>query len=152
MSQLANTQPEKSVRASDSKRQNLFLTIVFWVVQVMLAVLFLLMGSMKIVTPVEVFLAQMAIPLPGLLIKFIGVAEVAGALGLIFPALLRIKPGLTPLAACGLIIIMIGAVTITVLGGDVVSALFPLVVGLLAAFIAYGRKTSLVKLFQGNKR
>jgi hypothetical protein len=66
-------------------------------------------------------------------------AEVLGALGLILPGLLRIRPGLTPLAATGLVIIMIGATVITLLGGETAAALISLVVGLLAAFVAYGR-------------
>jgi hypothetical protein len=64
---------------------------------------------------------------------------VLGAIGLILPALLRIRPGLTPLAAAGLVIIMIGATVINVMGGDVAPAVITVVVGLLAVFIAYGR-------------
>jgi hypothetical protein len=64
---------------------------------------------------------------------------VLGAIGLILPWLLRIRPILTPLAAAGLVIIMTGATVITGLGGDVAQALFPLIVGLLAASVAYGR-------------
>ena len=75
-------------------------------------------------------------PLPGPFVRFIGVAEVLGA---ILPGLLRIRPGLTPLAAAGLVIIMIGATVINVLGSDVASALISLVVGLLSVFVAYGR-------------
>lgn len=71
--------------------------------------------------------------------RFIGVAEVLGAMGLILPGLLGIRPGLTPLAAAGLVIIMIGATAVTLLSGDVMTALIPLVVGLLSAFVAYGR-------------
>jgi len=77
--------------------------------------------------------------MPGLFLRFIGVAEMLGGLGLIFPALLRIRPGLTPLAAAGLVIIMIGATAVTLAVGPVAPALIPLVVGLLAAFVAYGR-------------
>ncbi len=77
--------------------------------------------------------------LPGLLVRFIGGCEVLGALGLILPGLLRIRPGLTPLAAAGLVIIMIGATVLTFAGDGVMPALFPLVVGILAAFVAYGR-------------
>ena len=85
--------------------------------------------------------AQMRVPLPGLFLQFIGVAEVAGAFGLILPGLLRIRPGLTPLAGACLVIIMIGATVVTLLGGDVAAALFPLVVGLLCAAVAYGRRS-----------
>jgi hypothetical protein len=78
-------------------------------------------------------------PLPGPFMRFIGVAEVLGALGLILPGLTGIRPGLTPLAAAGLVIIMIGATVLTAAGSGIVPALFPLVVGLLLAFVAYGR-------------
>src|SRR5713101_2009155 len=78
-------------------------------------------------------------PLPGLFLRFIGVAEVLGAIGLILPGLLRIRPALTPLAAAGLVIIMIGATALTLVAGDVAPGLISLVVGLLAAFVAYGR-------------
>jgi hypothetical protein len=79
------------------------------------------------------------VPLPGLFVRFIGVAEVLGGIGLILPGLLRIQPGLTPLVAAGLVIIMTGATVITLVGGDVAPALIPLVVGPLSAFVAYGR-------------
>jgi len=52
---------------------------------------------------------------------------------------LRIRPGLTPLAAAGLVIIMIGATVITVLGGDVAPAVVPMIVGLLSLTVVYGR-------------
>jgi hypothetical protein len=84
-------------------------------------------------------MAQMPVPLPGLFLQLIGVAEVLGGLGLVLPGLLRIRPGLTPLAAAGLTIIMIGATVLTLMSGEVGLALIPLVVGLFAAFVAYGR-------------
>jgi DoxX-like family len=108
-----------------------------WIVQGLLALLFLFAGGMKLVLPLEALTEQT--PLPGLFVRFIGVAEVLGAIGLIVPGLLRIRPGLTPLAAVGLVIIMIGATVLTLAGGEVAAALIPLVVGLLLAFIAYYR-------------
>lgn len=117
------------------------LHITLWVVQVLLALLFIWAGGIKLVLPLE----QLAGPpgsvvLPGWFVRFIGVAELLGGLGLILPALLRIRPGLTPLAAAGLVIIMIGAVGITIAGGvNVGLAAIPGVTGLLAAFVAYGR-------------
>lgn len=123
------------------KRQNKIMLTTLWSIQGLLALIFLFAGSMKLLMPIEMITSQMSVPLPGLFIQFIGVAEVAGALGLILPLLLRIKPILTPLAATGLVIVMVGATVVTIMGGDVVSALLPLVVGLLAAFIIYGRRS-----------
>jgi hypothetical protein len=113
------------------------MTYALWIVQGLLALLFLWAGGIKLVLPLEK-LAGPA-PLPGLFLRFIGVAEVLGAIGLILPGLLRIRPGLTPLAAAGLVIIMIGATVLSLASGDVAMALIPLVVGLLAALVAYGR-------------
>ena len=108
-----------------------------WIVQGLLALLFLWAGGIKLVLPLEELTGP--IPMPGLFLRFIGVCEVLGALGLILPGLLRIQPGLTPLAAAGLVIIMIGATAITLASGQGARAVIPLVVGLLATFVAYGR-------------
>jgi hypothetical protein len=94
---------------------------------------------MKFIMSVEDMNAQSKIALPGLFIHFIGVCEILGGIGLILPWLLGIKPKLTPLAAVGLVIIMIGAVVLTVAGGDIGPAMVPAVVGLLAGFVAWGR-------------
>jgi uncharacterized membrane protein YphA (DoxX/SURF4 family) len=118
------------------------MNIVLWIIQGLLALLFLFAGGTKLIIPPDV-LAAMGSPnqvhLPGLLIRFIGVCEVLGALGLILPGLLRIKPWLTPLAAAGLVIIMIGAIVLTVIGDGVGAAVVPFVTCLLTAFVAYGR-------------
>jgi hypothetical protein len=58
---------------------------------------------------------------------------------MILPRLLGIRPGLTPLAAAGLVIVMIGATVYTVAAGQIVSAIIPLVVGILCAVVASGR-------------
>jgi len=113
------------------------MTYALWVVQGLLALLFLFAGGMKLVLPIEAM--QDPVALPGLFLRCIGVAEVLGALGLILPGLLRIRPGLTPLAAAGLVIIMTGATVVTVAGGQLAPALLSVVVGLLAAFVAVGR-------------
>src|SRR5438094_6707125 len=113
------------------------MNIALWIVQGLLAALFLFAGGMKLVLPLDKLTGPF--PLPGWFIRFIGVCEVLGALGLVVPGLFRIRRGLTPLAAAGLVIIMIGATVITLIGGDLMAAVISLIVGLLAAFVAYGR-------------
>ena len=117
---------------------------ILWIIQVLLALLFLWAGGLKLVLPIEMLKGPIA--LPEFFLRFIGVAEVLGAIGLILPWLLRIRPELTPLAATGLVIIMIGATVITLIGGAVAPALIPLVVGLLAASVAYGRRQAAVQI------
>jgi uncharacterized membrane protein YphA (DoxX/SURF4 family) len=115
------------------------MNIALWIIQALLALLFLFAGGVKLVMPIEEMMKQMPLPLPGWFIRFTGIVEVLGAIGLILPWLLRIRPGLTPLAAAGLVIVMIGATAYTLAAVDVPSALMPLVVGFFCAFIAYGR-------------
>ena len=112
------------------------MNLALWIVQALLALLFLYAGGLKLILPVEEMTAQ--IPMPGSLLRFIGACEVLGAIGLILPGLLRIRTGLTPLAA-GLVIIMIGATVVTLMYMPPSWALLPVVTGLLAAFVAYGR-------------
>jgi uncharacterized membrane protein YphA (DoxX/SURF4 family) len=127
------------VIGSTSKPRNAAL----WVVQVLLAALFLFAGSTKLLLPIEV-LTSMGSPnqivLPGWFIRFIGMAEVLGAIGLILPRLLKIRPQLAVLAATGLVIIMIGATSLTFAADGFAPALFPMVVGVLAGSVAYGRR------------
>src|SRR3954453_4297069 len=113
------------------------LGITLWVVQGLLAALFLFAGGVKLVATA----AQMQGPpdLPLWFLRFIGVCEVSGALGLVLPGIFRTRTGLTPLAAAGLVVIMIGATVLTATSMGVPMALTPLVVGILAAWIAYAR-------------
>ncbi len=115
------------------------MNVALWIVQVLLAALFIFAGVMKFVMPIEEMTKQMPVAMPGWFLRFIGVAELAGGLGLILPSLLRTKTWLTPLAAWGLMIIMVGAVGLGLVAGDIMGALMPLVVGLLLVFVAYGR-------------
>jgi uncharacterized membrane protein YphA (DoxX/SURF4 family) len=113
------------------------MTYALWTMQVLLAALFVFAGGMKLVMPIEEMTKEIA--MPGAFLRFIGVVELLGGLGLILPGLLRIRPGLTPLAAAGLVVIMVGATVLTLKTGSVAMALMPLVVGLLSAFVAWGR-------------
>lgn len=119
------------------------MNIVLWIIQILLALLFLFAGGSKLVMSAEQ-MQNLASPnqvhLPILFIRFIGVVELLGGLGLVLPGLLGMKMGLTPLAAIGLTIVMVGAVIITIAGDGIVMAITPLIVGLLCAFVAYGRR------------
>jgi hypothetical protein len=110
--------------------------VLLWVCQGLLAALFLFAGGMKLAIPAE----KLASPqFSGEFLHFIGLVEVLGAFGLILPGLFRIGPRLTPLAAAGLVIIMVGATYLAATTGPIVGAAVPFITGVLAAFIAYGR-------------
>ena len=111
--------------------------VALWTIQGALALLFLFAGVMKFVMPIEMMTETS--PLPAWFFYFIGVCEVLGALGLTLPGAARVKTGLTPLAAAGLVIIMVGATTMTFGMGGVEAAWFPFVVGVLLAIVVYGR-------------
>src|SRR4051794_3473907 len=109
-----------------------------WTLQWLLALFFALgSGAPKLFLPLDTL--PMPLPLPELFLRFVGVAEGLGGLGLVLPGLLRIRPGLTPLAAAGLGLVTIGAPVYQLAAGQPGNAVFAVVVGLLAAFVAYGR-------------
>lgn len=116
------------------------MNIALWIVQGLMGALFLFAGSFRFTMPIDELEALSG--LPGAFILFISVCEILGGLGLLLPGMQKIRTGLTPLAAAGLTIIMIGAVVLTaagVGGADPVLAAIPGVIGLLTAFVAYGR-------------
>ena len=114
------------------------MTYALWIIQGLLALLFIFSGVMKFMIPVEEMTKQMPM-FSGLFIHFIGVCEILGALCLILPGLFRIKTVLTPIAASCLVVIMIGATVVTLQIHGAAQASGPAVVGLLLVFVAYGR-------------
>ena len=105
-----------------------------WVAQGLVAVVFACAGGSKLLTPPETL--AMLSPFPVSFILFIGVCEVLGALGLILPLALKVRPEVTVLAAVGLTVIMVGATLSTL-------ALLPAGLGVLTALVAYGRRSLL---------
>jgi uncharacterized membrane protein YphA (DoxX/SURF4 family) len=105
---------------------------------VLLAAAVVMAGSMKLMTP-SADLAQQMPDLPVALIRFIGIAEIAGAIGLILPAAMRIRPALTPLAAIGLAVIMLLAGAFHLSRGELSSLPVVFALGGLALFVAWGR-------------
>ena len=115
-----------------------FANRVLWTLQTLAAGMFLFAGSTKFsMSPEQLQQGPMSLPLG--FIYFIGICELLGALGLLLPGLLRIHTSLTPLAAAGLTIIMVGATTVTVIAMAGAAAMFPAIVGIVTASIVYGR-------------
>ncbi len=118
------------------------MNIVLWILQILLALMFCFAGGTKLILPMSMLQDMSppnAIVFPGWFIRFIGVCEVLGALGLVLPGVFKTRQYLTPLAAVGLIIIMIGATVTNMMGVGASMALIPLVYALLLGFVAYGR-------------
>ncbi|MFN8476021.1 MAG: DoxX family protein [Anaerolineae bacterium] len=120
-----------------SKKTN----VVLWIAQWALALFFILASGLpKLMSP---FLPEgsipMPLPLPMWFVLLIGTLEVLGGLGLILPGILHLRPELTPLAAVGLMLVAEGATVYNLAAGLGGSALFAVVIGLVAACIAYGR-------------
>jgi hypothetical protein len=111
-------------------------SIALWVIQTLLAALFIFAGGMKLVLPIAV-LTQQA-PIPGAILRAIGVLELLGGFGLILPGLFRLRGALTSLAAAGLILIMSGATAATLATGQP-GAIVPVIVGVLLLAVGYGR-------------
>ena len=110
-----------------------------WMIQGLLALVFLFAGGMKLVLPLEAMAGPIAFP--GWFMRFIGVAEVLGGLGLVLPGALGIHEELTPVAAAGLVVIMTGATIVSLSAMGATAASVPFVVGVLAGVVAYARST-----------
>jgi hypothetical protein len=127
--------------APEAGRSSRVLGAALWLAQILLAAAFLLVGYTHAFSPIAVAIARApwAASLPVPLLRFIGVVELAGALGVILPAATRIQPRLTPLAAAGLATIMVLAIPFHLMRGEMKEIVINLVLGTLAAFVAWGR-------------
>lgn len=116
---------------------------VLWIVQILLALAFVMAGVLKVTQPIPKLMERMKYIEnlnPRSLVRVIGALELLGGLGIILPAITGILPWLTPLAAAGLVLTMIGAIVLHVIRRDSFALYLPsLVLGLLAAFVLYGR-------------
>jgi putative oxidoreductase len=112
-----------------------------WTAQILLALLFLGAGLVKSTQPLDV-LAQ-SMPWvgysPGALVRFVGISEILGAIGLVAPAATRVLPWLTPLAAAGIVTIMALAIPMHATHGELGGIPVNLAIGAMAAFVTWGR-------------
>jgi putative oxidoreductase len=130
-----------SVRVSGDVRPSKALHLALWVVQGLLGAMFLAVGAMKATQPIAALVDTLGWPaaVPAALVRVIGVAEFLGGLGLILPAAIRVKPMLTPLAGVGLAMVVVLAAIFHISRGELGALPLPLVLGGLAAFVAWGR-------------
>ncbi|MEO5877004.1 MAG: DoxX family protein [Streptosporangiaceae bacterium] len=114
------------------------MNVVLWILQGLLALVFLGSGLTKLSRPKDTLRDKMPFvdDHPDSTVKGIGAVEVLGALGLILPAATGIAVILTPLAAAGLVIVMIGAVAVHLKRGEQAQLAPPIVLGLLALVVA----------------
>lgn len=130
-----------TISATQKKRSNVF-HIALWIAQVIVAGMFMMAGSLKTFTPIPELSLMMPLAQDSpLLIRFIGITELLGALGLILPAVLKISPRLTVWAAYGLTLTMILGTLFHIVRGEFMATPTTIVLGLLSAFIAWGRVT-----------
>lgn len=117
------------------------MNIVLWVVQALVALAFLAAGSLKASQPVEKLKKNMnwVAHTPPSIVRLVGIIEVLGALGLILPAATGILPWLTPVAALGLVVTMIGAIVVHIRLKEAQMSTVPLILLLLALVIVIGR-------------
>jgi putative oxidoreductase len=115
--------------------------IALWILQVILAAMFLMAGFTKVSTPLADLTTMMpwTADVPLAMVRFIGASEILGALGLLLPSLLRIKPVLTPVAAAGLVVVMVLAALFHATRGEFSAIGFNFVLASLAAVAAWGR-------------
>jgi uncharacterized membrane protein YphA (DoxX/SURF4 family) len=114
------------------------MNVLLWTLQVLLAAAFLAHGWLLLAPPADI-MAQMNASFPRGFWIFLGIAEVLAAVGLTLPGITRIVPGLVPLAAGGIMIVMISATVFHVMRGEMSSAAITLVLLAMASFVTYMR-------------
>ena len=118
------------------------MNVVLWILQFLLGALFIFAGVAKFTMDYAAMVKDSPVAFPHWFFLMIGACEILGGVGLILPWLVKVKPALTPIAAALLVIIMLGATVVSAMM-SVSMAVFPFIVGLLLAFIAYKRRGDL---------
>jgi hypothetical protein len=117
-------------------------TLIFlWTAQVLLSITLLWAGSVKLFQPIEQLKTRWSWTgeVSSNFVKLTGVIDLLGAIGVLLPALLRFKPILTPIAAVGIILLMISASIFHISRGEASQIGFNIIFATIAAFVAYGR-------------
>lgn len=123
------------------RKKTKILNVMVWAMQSIMALTFLAGGLYTLSQPVDILAQKMsyASHFPAWAVKLISISEILGAIGLIAPSILRIKPALTPLAAAALTLIMILATAYHITYNEIYQAPMTIVIGSVTAFIAWAR-------------
>lgn len=126
---------------ANQKKRSKAINIALWVTQVLLGLMFIMAGAMKASQPVEAMTRSLpwVTSTPIELVRFIGISELLGGLGLLLPSLLRIKPFLTVGAAIGLGIVMLLAALFHGSRGEFSAIGINIILMAMLTFIAWGR-------------
>lgn len=114
---------------------------VLWILQIVLALMFLMAGTFKTFSPIP----ELAVRMPWVndfsesMVRFIGFSQLLGGIGLLLPSLLRIKPILSVWAGFGLALVMICAAFYHVSKGEFSALPTNFILGGIAAFVAWAR-------------
>ena len=112
-----------------------------WIAQILVAVTLAWAAFVKLSQPIEVLetMWPWTGQIPPVYVRLTGIIDLLGALGVILPSLFRFKPVLTPVAALGIVLLMLSAIVFHISRGEASQIGFNVVFALMAAFIAYGR-------------
>jgi len=123
--------------------RNQALHTILWIGQVALAAVFAMVGALKVSAPITQLTEQLVWPgdVPSVLVRFIGICELTAAAGLVLPALTRVQPGLTPMAAVGLTVLMALGTLFHAARAEFGNAAVTFGLGAVAAVVAWGRLT-----------
>ncbi|MEW1737906.1 DoxX family protein [Nocardia beijingensis] len=118
------------------------MNLALWITQALLAAIFAAAGAVKLARPIDVLaqtLGEWVHAFPPVAVRLLGAAEVAAAIGLLVPAAAGIAPALTPAAAAGVIVVMIGATVVHVRHRESVKVPVTLIIAAAALFVCWGR-------------
>ncbi|HEX8254598.1 MAG TPA: DoxX family protein [Thermoanaerobaculia bacterium] len=136
----AQPQPDVAVNAPRETGRTAF-NVALWTAQILLAITFLALGFMKVATPVAEMASRMlwAAFTPAPLIRTLGALEIAGAIGLLLPAVTRMSSLASALAATLLALVMLDPIAVHLTLGETSKIVAPLALMVAATFIAWAR-------------
>lgn len=127
--------------STSSSSHSATLNVMLWIAQVLLAVAFMAAGFMKLTTPIPDLAKMMPWTgqLPTTFVRFVAVVDLCGGIGILFPALMRIKPSLTVLAALGCSVLQVLATIFHLSRGEAMLTPLNFVLLALSVFVLWGR-------------